>query len=104
MSAQHNFGLADIKEALRNGPYAWPGGYPMYFVASDGDPLSFEAVRECWREVVGAHLDYASYLREHSGWRIVGVDVNWEDPDLYCAHSNERIESAYAEPEEEEVA
>lgn len=28
------------------------------------------------------------------------VDVNWENPELYCKGCEERIESAYAEPEE----
>lgn len=27
------------------------------------------------------------------------VDVNWENPELYCGECEERIESAYAEPE-----
>ena len=31
------------------------------------------------------------------GWHIAGADINWEDPDLYCDHTGERIESAYAE-------
>ena len=26
-------------------------------------------------------------------------DTNWEDPELFCDDCNERIESAYAEPE-----
>jgi hypothetical protein len=32
-----------------------------------------------------------------SGWRIVAYDVNWEDADLTCDHTGEKIESAYAE-------
>jgi hypothetical protein len=30
-------------------------------------------------------------------WRIVASDINYEDPDLYCDHCHQRIESAYAE-------
>jgi hypothetical protein len=30
-------------------------------------------------------------------WVAAGADVNWENPDLYCAHCGERIKSAYAE-------
>jgi hypothetical protein len=33
------------------------------------------------------------------GWGIIGLDVNWEQPGLYCDHCSERIESAYAEPD-----
>jgi hypothetical protein len=87
--------LSVIKDELREGKYAWPGGYPKFFTACDGEALSFEAVRENFREVVRAHLQ----RDENSDWLLCGYDVNWEDPELYCAHTNQRIESAYAEPE-----
>jgi hypothetical protein len=29
---------------------------------------------------------------------VEALDVNWEDPDLFCDHCGNRIESAYAEP------
>jgi hypothetical protein len=83
----------DLKTALRNGEWAWPGGYPCYFIAADGEPLSFAAVRENYRLV----LDAMRHPGTDRQWEMVGVTVNWEDPDLYCAHSGERIESAYAE-------
>ena len=86
--------LLAIKRALRNGKYAWPGCYPLFFISYDGCVLSFEAVRENWREVVRSHLQ-ASY--RHSGWSLAAVEANWEDPELYCDHSGERIESAYAD-------
>jgi hypothetical protein len=88
--------LSEIKAALRNGPYAWPGGYPLYFVTSDGGALSFEAVRDNWREIASAHIR----RDETCGWHIAGYEINWEDSDLLCDHTGERIESAYAEPEE----
>jgi hypothetical protein len=86
--------ISDFRRAVRNGPYAWPGGYPLFFITSDGEALSFEAVRERRREILEALRD-----KDNSGWRVVAVDVNWEDADLHCAHTNKRIESAYAEPE-----
>ena len=84
--------LAHIKELLRNGKYAWPGGYPMYFLAGDNEPLSFEAVKENWREIVRAHLTGLD-----RAWALVAYDVNWEDTQLRCAHTNKLIESAYGE-------
>ena len=27
-------------------PYAWPGGYPRYFITNDGVALSYDAARE----------------------------------------------------------
>jgi hypothetical protein len=84
--------LAEIKGRLRAGQYAWPGGYPLYFVTSDGATLSFEAVRERWREVVFSHL---RGIRD--SWFIEGCDINWEDGQLYCEHTGKRIESAFAD-------
>jgi hypothetical protein len=86
--------LADIKARLRAGKYAWPGGYPCYFVTTDGAALSFEAVRDNWLLICEAHI-VPGYC--HSGWAIEGCDINWEDPDLICDHTGQRIESAYAE-------
>lgn len=95
--------LIDIKKALRDGKYAFPGGYPKFFVMADGEPMSFEAVRDCWREIVSAHLTVRVLPKSPSNWDkswvVVGVEINWEDADLYCAHTNNRIESAYAERE-----
>lgn len=86
--------LAQIKTALRAGPYAWPGGYPLFFVTQDGAALSFDAAQAEFRNIVWDHLNDAS-----TGWRIAGQDVNWEDSDLYCDHTGARIPSAYAEPD-----
>ena len=44
--------LSDFRAAMRNGPYAWPGGYPLYFITSDGAALSFDAVKENLRLVI----------------------------------------------------
>lgn len=85
--------LAEIKTALRAGKYAWPGGYPLYFITGDGAALSFEAVRTEWRQIVWAHLHNQTYDQ----WYLAGVTINWEDPELYCDYTGERIESAYAE-------
>ena len=84
---------AELKTALRNGKYAWPGGYPIYFVASDGEALSFDAVKENYREVLYA----MKYFGDFSGWNVVACEINWEDEDLTCSHSGDKIESAYGE-------
>jgi hypothetical protein len=31
------------------------------------------------------------------GWNVIALAVNWEDPELFCDHCGDRIESAYAE-------
>lgn len=80
---------ADLAE-----PYAWPGGYPRYFIASDGEALSYAAAREhagSIRDAIAGHCD--------DGWRVVACDINWENTALYCAHTNARIGSAYGDNE-----
>lgn len=82
----------DLKNALRNGPYAWPGGYPLFFITSDGAALSFDAVRQEIRQVI-----WSMRHGVNDGWRVVAVDVNWEDSDLTCEHTGKRIGCAYGE-------
>jgi hypothetical protein len=83
--------LASVKRALRD-KYAWPGGYPLYIVMADGEALSIDAARAEWRNIC-----YATLHGLRDGWRAAGVDVNWEDGSLYCAHTGEAIQSAYGE-------
>jgi len=81
----------DFRRAVRHGPYAWPGGYPCYFVMSDGEALSFAAAKAETRNILVALA--TPQLRDD--WAPVALEVNWEDNDLHCAHTNERIPSAY---------
>lgn len=87
--------LRAVKAAIRQ-PHAWPGGYPLYILMADGEALSIDAARENWGLICRSTLQAA-----RDGWQAAGVDINWEDGELFCAHSNKRIESAYAEPENE---
>lgn len=82
----------ELKAALRAGPYVWPGGYPVYFIASDGEALSYKAVRENYKLVLRAVKE-----QDDDGWLVIYMDVNWGGYDWYCAQSGERIESAYGE-------
>jgi hypothetical protein len=93
--------ISDFRAAVRNGPYAWPGGYPLYFVMADGEAIAWLtcATPENRRLMLEALRDKADFPR--SEWLPVAVEINYEDGELICAHSNVRIESAYAEPEEQ---
>ncbi len=75
-----------------NEPYAWPGGYPRYFITSDGAALSYAAAKS-ERELIESSIAE----RSNDGWRVVACDINWEDSELTCEHTGERIESAYAD-------
>ena len=85
-----NMTTKQIRDFLRGGKYAWPGCYPMYFITSDGAPLSFEAVKSEYRQV-----SWSVRNKVNDGWRVIGVDINWESEDLFCAHNSTQIESAY---------
>lgn len=84
--------VGDLRRAIRHGKYAWPGGYPCYFITSDGAALSFEAVKEEIRQVI-----WSIGHNINDGWRVVAMDVNWEDTELMCEHTGKRIESAYGD-------
>ena len=87
--------ISDYRAAIRSGQWAWPGGYPLYFITADGAALSFEAAKAERRYILGSIRDYAPDARNTDGWRIVAMEVNWEDADLTCDHTGELIESAY---------
>lgn len=87
--------------ALSQGGYAWPGGYPLYFVMADGESLAFD---------VAGLPDVAPLIRDaiiagpHTGndeWRVIAVEVNWEDDTLTCVHTGRAIECAYPSDEQE---
>lgn len=86
------FTLQNLKAHLREGEYAWPGGYVKFFIADDGGALSFEAVKANLREVMRSTM-----RGDRDGWRIDGVAVNWEDESLVCSHTGKLIPSAYGE-------
>lgn len=78
-----------LKSTLRNGSYTWPGGYPLFFVTSDGEALHFDCVLDNFRSVVDSVRNSI-----HDGWQVIGCEVNYES-ELYCDHCSEQIESAY---------
>jgi hypothetical protein len=72
--------------------YAWPGGYPMAYVTTDGGVLCPSCVtKERGRILRSTHE------RARDGWAIDGIDINYEDPRLFCDHCGQRIESAYCD-------
>jgi hypothetical protein len=84
--------IADFRAAMRHGQYAWPGGYPCFFITSDGAALSFEAAKQERRMILESLA-----LGLNDGWNIIAMDINWEDSFLHCEHTGKPIESAYGE-------
>lgn len=61
--------------------YAWPGGYPLFYVTKDGQTVCPECAN---RETDPSTAP-------------VACDVNYEDASLHCDDCGKRVESAYAE-------
>jgi hypothetical protein len=90
--ARNAYTLADYRRDIR-APYAWPGGYPRYFITGDGCALSYAAARANRRNIIEAFADGDA----RGCWAIAGCDINWEDEALTCEHSGQVIQSAYGE-------
>lgn len=82
--------VKELKNAIRQGPYAWPGGYPVYYITSDGTAISYDAVKAEYRLILQSVKDKSS-----DGWRVVAAEINYEDAELYCDHTGNRIPAAY---------
>ena len=80
--------LNNLKQFIRSGGYAWPGGYQMALLMADGEVIDAQAARENYR-----------LIRRETGtdWTPVDVFIHWEGDSLYCAHSGREIPSSYGE-------
>jgi hypothetical protein len=87
--------LLRVKEAIRR-PYAWPGGYPLYVLLSDGELLCTNCAKENYRDIAYA----TKYNHPFSSWRAAGVMVLWEGEAIICSHCAKELESAYGPIEE----
>jgi len=86
--------IQQYKEAVRSGPFVWPGGYPKFAVTTDGGLLCFDCAKGEARLIMASTKHTLM-----NGWEIEAFDINWENPSMYCDNCAERIESAYAEDE-----
>lgn len=76
-----SFKLSDHKDADEDyAGYAWPGGYPVYYITPDGGIFCPNCVNEnkelCEQEDDGS--------MEVLQWRIIGAKINEEDLELKC--------------------
>ena len=68
--------------------YAFPGGYPIYYLSRDNGVLCPECAN-----------DYKKGRDNEEQLKPVEVDINYENDSLYCDNCGRRVESAYAEDE-----
>lgn len=85
--------ISDFRRAVRHGPYAWPGGYPVFWIMGDGEACAFTVAKTERRQMLEALAERS--VRPHDDWLPVALEINWEDESLVCAHTGEKIESAY---------
>lgn len=83
-------GLERSREPLP--AFAWPGGYPMFYVCSDGGALC----PTCANQEI-ALIDVAIKDGLRDGWRAIDADVNYEDAGLCCDHCGKPIPAAYVD-------
>ena len=84
--------LKALREAIRAGFYAWPGGYQMLAVMSDGESLCCKCARAEYRSISRATRD-----RSRDGWACEGIQIHWEGAPEVCAHCGDSIPSAYGD-------
>lgn len=82
---------ADLRHFAKH-KYAWPGGYPIFAITTDGGTLCHECVVTNYRTIREAQRD-----NTRCGWQVEATTINYEDDNLYCDHCSADIESAYGE-------
>lgn len=82
-----------LAQGYRQGPYVWPGGYPIYLVLEDGEMPCWECLKTEYPSIV-----QAAKSPNRTGWEPEGYIVLWEteEPEL-CAHCSKELESAYGD-------
>src|SRR5690606_3191805 len=66
--------------------YAWPGGYPLFYVTEDNGVLCPRCANKNRRLCLSP---------DDPQWHVVDYDINYEDEDLYCDNCSQPIECAY---------
>ena len=77
--------------------YGWEGCYPLFYRVGNGGILCPDCANMAEREGLTAVDDPDHISIEESQWHIVAQEANYENPELFCDHCYARIESAYAE-------
>lgn len=83
----------ELLATIRNGEYAWPGGYQMAFITSDGALLCFDCVKKELRSVIWSIRNKVS-----DGWRVTGCDIFYDgEQEEWCDHCGKCIAEAPGE-------
>ena len=85
--------------------YAWPGGYPVFYIAREGylnDETGKLELSKYDRAEFVCCADCAAKAQTEKKI-LIGSAVNWEDVSLYCEVCSKLIESAYGDNENEKM-
>ena len=78
----------ELASTIRAGGHAWPGGYEVFFITSDGSVI-------CHSCAIAEYSNIVDSIRRDidDGWRIVGADCNADiDGEINCDHCDGEIE------------
>lgn len=65
-------------------PYAWPGGYPIFYLAADNGVLCPKCANS-----------YAAGIDTEEQLMPIAAGINWEDETMCCENCSVWIEAAY---------
>lgn len=84
--------VSDFRRAIKQGPYAWPGGYECFFVANDGEAICYACAKKERRNILDS---VAHNIKD--GWRVVSFECSANFDDVGdCAHCSKSL-NAYSE-------
>lgn len=66
--------------------YSELSGYPIFYRTQDGSVVC--------PACANAHANPPADADDDK-WRIIAADINFDQPDMYCDHCEQRIERAY---------
>lgn len=77
-----------VDESGRFPAYAWPGGYPLYYLFADGGAC-------CPACANNGNGSLADINNSDPQWMLVECFENFEDPEMWCDHCGALIGCAY---------
>lgn len=85
--------LSDLKNFIRSGGYAWPGGYQMALLMSDGEVIDAKCAKENYRLI----RNEMKSDNTRGSWSPAAPFIHYEGEALQCAHCGKFLPSAYGE-------
>lgn len=89
--------IKHVKGFARNA-FSDVGGYPKVLIMRDGGCLCSGCTKSEFKRLLEELRDECD-----PAFMPLGVDIHWEGEPMICDHCNAEIESAYGDPEQEEV-